>query len=101
MITQYAICVFNRGLTEKPVIEERFGKGESNAADWPMWNTEFTVINNGLTGIIFYQGGSGGGRNTFFRWEKNHFEPFRRTQQMGLDGPYEEVPFDTPLWGDE
>ena len=100
MITDYAICVFNQGLNKAPVVEQQFGKGDSNAADYSSWNTEYTVTDNGLTGIAFYQGGSGGGRTTFFHWKDDRFQPFRRTQQRDFGDPEPiEVPFDTPLWG--
>ena len=100
MITQYAICVFDEGLNKAPIVEQRFGRGDSNAADYSSWNTEYTVTDDGVTGIAFYQGGSGGGRTTFFHWKDDRFQPFRRTQQRDLsDTEPIEVPFDTPLWG--
>ena len=98
MITQYAICVFDEGLNKAPIVEQRFGRGDSNAADWNSWNTEFITSTNGLTEIVFNQGSSAGGRKTFFRWEKNAWNPYRRTEQEDYSSPAKEVPFDTPLW---
>ncbi len=101
MITQHAICVFNQGLNQSAIVEKRFGYGNSNGAGWSSWMTHFAVMDNELTGIVYREGSSEDSRRTFYKWEKDRFKPFRRTQKdnFEVDGkePEEvEVPFDTP-----
>lgn len=99
MITQDAICVFSRGLNEKSVVEKRFGYGASNGASWNSWSTEFAVMNDNLTGIIYRQDAFGVRRRTFYKWENDRFKPFSRKEMnnLGVDDEERkevEVPLD-------
>lgn len=96
--TKYAFVIFNRGLNAKPVVQQQFGYGSSNAAGWNSWTTSFGVDERGLLTIKYGEGSMDANRVTIYKWIDNYFRPFERKQRSNEieDAPEETVPLTDP-----
>ena len=93
-ITQDVICVFNKGIAEKAVVDSRFGKGDSNAANFVHWDTGFALMSNGLSGVCYLQARQGY-LITYYKWEADQFRMFRKVRYDADSDEVVEVPLDS------
>ncbi|RYG70889.1 hypothetical protein EON80_06510 [bacterium] len=90
-ITEDVLLVFDAGF-KKANAQTGFGQGNSNGADYSSWNTTFVMDEAGQLNVIYSRGGSGGGRETTYKWQGKTFKPVSRVQSNELNGPMLPVP---------
>jgi hypothetical protein len=91
MISGDVLVVFEAGF-KKAVTQIGFGQGNSNGADYSMWNTAFVMDEDGQLNLVYTEDGTGGSRETTYQWRRNAFKPVSRRQSHEMDTPMVPIP---------